>query len=291
MKKPSSFFKFVPFERKDILENGKIRFTPIGDFNDPFELEPVITPISREYIKYFLGLTEEEQQEIEFSEEDIRYSSEREWQVDEYEKLYKDKIKKYGVLSLSSNTDINQFLTVCVPEKKDPRTNVLMWSHYTNSHKGFIIEFDGDFISGIEVEKVEYSNNRDFLTFEDIDNDDFYKVFYKKSNEWEYEQEYRAVLPLSGASEIKNDKYHLFKFNKKSVRSITFGCAMIEDNKQEIMDLIEKDKGFGSVLFNHALLNDDDFCLRFYNTTGTWTNHPSPFGFKMIRRIPQQKKF
>lgn len=290
MKKPTSFFKFVSFERKDILENGQVRFAPIGEFNDPFELEPVITPISREYIEFFIGLSEEEQQKIEFSEEDSRYSSEREWQVDEYEKIYKDKIKKYGVLSLSSNADINPFLTVCVPEKKDPRTNILMWSHYANSHKGFIIEFDSDFISGIEIEKVEYSNYRDFLTFEDIDDYDFHKVFYKKSEEWKYEQEYRAVLPLSEASEVKNDKYHLFRFNKKNVKSITFGCAMVEDNKQEIIDLIENDKEFGSVLFNHALLNNDDFCLQFYNTAGEWTSHPSPFGFKMMSLIPQQKK-
>lgn len=148
-----------------------------------------------------------------------------------------------------------------------------------------------DFISGLEVEKVEYSNDRDFLTYENIDEDNFRMVLYKKSEEWNYEQEYRAVLPLSEASEIINGRFHLFNFNKKSVRSITFGCAMDEDKKQEIIDLIEGDDAFGLVQFNHALLNNGDFCLQFYHTEGNWTNHPAPFGFEMIRQIPQQKKF
>lgn len=291
IKKPSSFFKFVSFERKDILENGQIRFAPIGEFNDPFELEPVITPLSRKYLEYVSNLTDENLVNIEFSDEDRKYSSEREYQADEYKKRYKEKVKDYGVLSLTSNADINPLLTVCVPEKKDPRTNILMWSHYANSHSGFVIEFDSEFIPGLEIEKVEYSNDRDFLTFEDIDENNFHMIFYKKSEEWYYEQEYRAVLPLSKASKVIDEQFHLFDFNKKSIKSITFGCAMDEDKKQEIIDLIESDDDFGFVQFNHALLNDDNFCLQFYHTTGGWTNHPSPFGFKMMRQIPQQKKF
>lgn len=291
MKKPFTFFKFVSFDRKDILKNGKIRFAPIGEFNDPFELEPVITPVSRQCIEYFLSLTDQERNKIEYSDEDFKYSSMRGRQIEEYESIYKEKISKYGVLSLTSNAEINPLLTVCIPDKKDPRTNILMWSHYADSHKGFIIEFDCEFIPNIEIKKVEYSNQRDFLTFEDVDDDEFYKVFHKKSEEWFYEQEYRAVLPLSEAAEVLEDKYHLYEFNKKSVKSITFGCSMSEENKSTIIDLIENDEGFERVLFNHALLNDDDFCLQFYHTSGGCTNHPAPFGFKAMRRIPNQKKF
>lgn len=289
-KKPSSFFKFVSFERKDILESGQVRFAPIGEFNDPFELEPVITPLSRNFLGYISHFSEEDLENIDFSEEDRAFSLERELQLDAYQKIYKEKIKGYGVLSLTSNVDINPLLSVCVPEKKDPRTNILLWSHYAKSHSGFVIEFDAEFIPGLEIRKVEYSNDRDYLTFEDIDDNNFQKIFYKKSEEWGYEQEYRAVLPLSKASKVIGEKFHLFDFNRKSIRSITFGCAMDEDKKQEIIELIESDDEFGVVHFNHALLNDDDFCLQFYDTSGRWTNHPSPFGVKLFRSIPQQKK-
>ena len=162
-----------------------------------------------------------------------------------------------------------------------------MWSHYADSHRGFVVEFDKDFISEAELHKVKYSNERDFLTFEDIDNNDFHSVFYKKSEEWAYEQEYRAVLPLNKASEIKDDKYHLFKFRKKSVSSITFGCAMSKNNKDIIIKMIENDSEYESVKFNHAILNDDNFCLQFYQTLGSLTNNPR---FGSIT-IPNQKKF
>lgn len=283
MEKPVSFFKFVSFERQDILAKGMIRFAPIGEFNDPFELEPVITPYSRDYLNYLMSLTERERQLIEFGDKDLDYSYDRTMSVEKYRKLYKERISKYGILSLSSNCEINPLLAVCIPEKKDPRTNILMWSHYADSHKGLVIEFDNDFIPEIEIHKVEYSSDRDFLTFEDIDDNDFHKVFYKKSKEWGYEQEYRAVLPLSKALEVKDNKYHLFNFNKKCIRSITFGCAMNQENKDIIVEMIKKDDEFGKIQFNHALLNDDDFCLNFYHTTPSgWTNNPNLAGAKSI---------
>lgn len=54
-----------------------------------------------------------------------------------------------------------------------------MWSHYADSHKGFVIEFDRDFIDDIGIKKVEYCSHRDYLTFEDIDQNRFGKVFLK----------------------------------------------------------------------------------------------------------------
>lgn len=288
--KPSSFFKFVSFERKDILKNGQIRFAPIGEFNDPFELEPTITPLSRKFLEYTSSISDYEFENIEFSEEDMTFSLERERQLDEYQKIYKEKISRYGVLSLTSNDDVNPLLSVSFPEKKNPRTNILMWSHYAKSHSGFVIEFDPGFIPGLEIVKIEYSNDRGYLTFEDIDDSNFQNIFYIKSKEWEYEQEYRAVLPLSEASTVIDESFHLFDFNKNSIISITFGCMMDEDKKQEIIDLITSDAEFGLVQFNHALLTDDDFFLQFYQTSGSWTNHPAPFGFKILRSIPPQKK-
>lgn len=167
----------------------------------------------------------------------------------------------------------------------------MTWSHYSCSHRGFTIEFDADFIPNLKIKRVKYSRHRESLTFEDIDNNNFHAVFHNKSEEWNYEQEYRAALLLSEASEVKDGNFHLFRFNKKSIISITFGCSMGENEKQEITDLIEGNDDFGKVNFNYALLNDDDFCLQFYRTSDGWTNHPSSFGFNNQRHILQQKKF
>lgn len=87
------------------------------------------------------------------------------------------KCKKYGILSLSSNFNVNPLISVSVKENKDPRRNILMWSHYSDSHRGFVIEFSRDFIQDAEIKEVNYSNERSYLTFEDIDEDNFEHVF------------------------------------------------------------------------------------------------------------------
>ncbi|OUS51807.1 hypothetical protein BM607_011295 [Shewanella sp. SACH] len=35
-------FKYLPIDRIDVLENLKIRFSPLMSLNDPFECQPLI---------------------------------------------------------------------------------------------------------------------------------------------------------------------------------------------------------------------------------------------------------
>lgn len=287
MKSPLFFYKFVPFNRKDILENGLIRFTPAKDFNDPFELTPTLTSLSSDYLEYFASLDEKERNEIEFNNNDYEYSEERNNKIEEKKKLFNKKINQIGVLSLSSNLKIDQLLTVTVPSKDDPRTNLTMWSHYADSHNGFVIEFKKDFIQGVDIKEVHYTENRDFLTFEDIDGNNFDNLFYKKSIEWKYEQEYRAILPLHKAEKIE-EHAHLFKIDKSQINSITFGCKTSKENKDIIKKIIKEDTEYSNVAFNHSYLNEEGYFLNFYGEYGKWTNNPK-FGPKAL--AVQKKEF
>jgi|SRR5450830_221621 len=286
MSQPVYFYKFVSFDRKDILEDGLIRFAPIGSFNDPFELEPTITPYSTPFLEYTDTLSDVEFANLSYSDDDYKYARERVGKIELYKNIYREKIGRYGVLSLSSNREINHLLTVSMPEKKDPRTNILMWSHYADSHRGFVIEFRPNFIDGINLKKVEYCDKRDFLTFEDIDENRFENIFFKKSPEWWYEQEYRAILPLDNASTIHDEKFHLYKINKASINSITFGCAMSDENKKIIMDLTKNDPELQRIVLNHVCLKDEGYFLDFYYDDGRFTNKP----LLGAMRIPNQKR-
>ena len=99
------------------------------------------------------------------------------------------------------------FGILCFTEKKD---NLLMWSHYANSHKGFVLEFFPNHIYfdrrqkvnqiAEHLKKVRYTIKRpEFVFFNDdlsknqmMDNwiDNFIWV---KSAHWEYEQEWRML--------------------------------------------------------------------------------------------------
>jgi hypothetical protein len=279
MDQPTHFYKFVSYDRKDILQNGLIRFAPIGEFNDPFELEPHITPYAREFIELAQAMSAEERQSVRRTDEMLKFSMERENQVKHYSEKYRSEIKKYGVLSLTANFKRKALISVAMSTKHDPRTNLLLWAHYADSHRGFIIEFEADLIENIELKKVHYTNDRDYLTFEDIDENNFENVFYKKSPEWAYEEEYRAVLPLEKATavaEINEKKFHLFQFNKASVRSIIFGCEMSESYREHIKEIIKLDPGYSNVTYMHARRDDSEYALNcdFDNGLGM-TNRPT----------------
>ena len=286
MSLPTCFFKFVTSKRLDVLKNGSIRFTPVREFNDVFELKPTITPISRKFLDMYSKMTDEEREAINFDEEDFLYSSERESLLGKYREIFEQKVDRYGVLSLSSNHNINNFITISMPNKEDPRTNLLMWAHYAGSHQGFIIEFAPDFIDGASISKVEYSEKRHVLTFEDIDNENFRDVFFRKSEEWAYEQEYRCVQLLQNSNDMSPEGLPLFRFLKNKVRSITFGARMNEGEKKEIISLIKNDPEYDSVLFIHAYLNDNGYMLNFYYDDGRYTNNPQLSGTD----IPTQKR-
>lgn len=77
----------------------------------------------------------------------------------------------------------------------------LMWSHYADFHKGFMIELKIPYkkmellknFNFIPL-KIEYTDCFPVLGREDMRNDQtMIKVFLKKSKEWEYEKEYRVV--------------------------------------------------------------------------------------------------
>ncbi|WP_297480123.1 DUF2971 domain-containing protein [uncultured Photobacterium sp.] len=116
-------YKFLPQERIDVLQHLKIRYTPLTSLNDPFESIPLfkLDDLRYKYIKKTLSkfnLSEDETIKL----------------VDDKIKVMPDNIRKkiisglgdsFGVLSLSRS-----------------RHNLLMWSHYAQSHTGFVIGFD-----------------------------------------------------------------------------------------------------------------------------------------------------
>jgi hypothetical protein len=108
----------------------------------------------------------------------------------------------YSVLSLCENA-----------------TSVLMWSHYSDSHKGFCIEYDLSALDGDDLRRrlcypVFYrrklTDATRYLARRDP-RDDFNNLFgifmcLLKSDEWAYEREWRIVAPVgpSGANAWMN---------------------------------------------------------------------------------------
>lgn len=140
---------------------------------------------------------------------------------------------RYGeqLMCLFDNFEFERHLfgVVCLSETRD---NLLMWSHYANEHKGCVLGFaiseqgsksliDGSFrffenykaSKGFDgnIKNVTYRSSlkyeHDFLEselseyclFDESFKEEIYRV---KSNDWMYEKEQRAVLPLEQADKI-----------------------------------------------------------------------------------------
>jgi hypothetical protein len=184
-----SIYKFVSDNRIDVLKNLLIRFTQPIQWNDPFEMKP--------------SFYEEEIDGIHI-------------EIDETGKINK---------SVDVELLINEELVSL--SLSDNLHNLLMWSHYANNHKGYVIEFDekNSFFSKTNnyFFKIPYSNIRPRLTLKETkmivnsiietfdtktkrDDKRFHKLelLFTKSIYWNEEKEWRLITLSKDATKIIN---------------------------------------------------------------------------------------
>lgn len=276
-------YKYLPYDRKSVLENGLIRFTQPSCFNDPFEAMPNVEQFfSTDFVnglfrnllnddlfdKFINGLNNKgtidslkglRASMIKNSPDELKTFYNRLTIGDSSEnptesmKIFWD--EQVGILSLSEEND-----------------NLTMWSHYSKDHKGFIIGFNPEKeITDkkkcmIRLKKITYSCIRPSITLFELGKDketrkkQWIKDFlYTKSKDWSYENEWRQVNYLKNADKvlkIEND-VHLFKYNRDSIEQIYLGCNMSPDNKNEIIRLVSD----WNVSVYEMKLNSKNYCL------------------------------
>lgn len=121
-----------------------------------------------------------------------------------------------------------------------------MWAHYSGDHKGVAVEylFSDTFLSSTSptsikrIAAVEYVKPKTKI---DISGDsiELKTAFLKKSNEWEYENEYRILSYDTSSSET-----HLqIPIDSESrIRAIYFGDKCTKQNIQTVVRLFENMK-------------------------------------------------
>ena len=115
--------------------------------------------------------------------------------------------------------------------------NVLMWSHYANSHKGFCIEYKPNCIPAIkmkykaEIFKIDLINQVKAIfesSVNEYNGQVIEDVICTKLIDWEYESEYRLINAENGKLfQFEDGKsIHKFEYDPSQVASIIFGCKM-----------------------------------------------------------------
>lgn len=125
--------------------------------------------------------------------------------------------------------------------------NILMWSHYSEYHKGICLQFDvfedPDFFTfALPVNYVDQMPNYEHSTSDPLET-----IFKPKSKCWEYEKEVRVV---KDDDDIKNNgNSQAFKFKPESLKKVIFGCKAEQDTINKYKDLC-KNNGLGHVTFS-----------------------------------------
>lgn len=120
------------------------------------------------------------------------------------------------------NPNKEEHLSICSFSKN--YTSHLMWSHYADGHRGFVIGFDID-ETQYDVVMVNYNGLSTFSYFP-IKLEDLKVVFLNKLKEWSYEEEYRIIT--------KKQEYVNIK-----IRKIIFGYETSSLNKEIITKLVK----------------------------------------------------
>lgn len=260
MELPASLFKYCPPERVDILEGLKIRFSQPAVFNDIFECLPGSdreTNFDAAFLSFARGLQSQIDSHPEWDLK-TRRALERE-EARKFEKWCKREKEKGHHYRLCEEVQLRSSAIMgilCLSGKWD---NVLMWSHYTDEHKGFVIEFaSSDPFFGPTVSKVKYSQERPLLgNRSDGWNDP--ALFETKSKDWEYEDEYRKFeyfgkkrqlpngnmlveFPDATAIDTRNWPVRLLDIPPLAIRRIILGFRIADETKTRLFGALKREQ-------------------------------------------------
>ena len=144
----------------------------------------------------------------------------------------------------------------CLSE--DPK-NILMWSHYADSHKGICIEFDikrGGFFYN-NLLPVQYKKRYPTFELSDYQNEDdmmftmHQQAICTKSVLWKYEKEWRVIT---------DDRHGNKSFDKNDVTKVIFGAKISDDDRENLMTLFINN-GYIKTKFYQCRLSDHKYGL------------------------------
>lgn len=253
-------FKYLPFSDDSlrVLSDGTLKYTCPLEFNDPFDCRPAYGSTSHDRLRsakreIFDRLLAPERLS---PSERIRKKNEYIRKARSYfgsEKFQRSILSGVGVVSLSA----------------DP-TNILMWSHYADFHRGFVVGFSvpkiGPLVMGLHGSynlvslPVVYSDTRPEILYGVDDNHEILtKIALTKSLDWAYEKELRVLDQKRGPG--------VHPYNRDMVLDeVIAGMRMPNDDlhrlSKVVLDLRSSVSSLRDLKFRKAVMAEREYALR-----------------------------
>lgn len=243
-------FKYLPIDRVDVLENLKIRFSPLMSLNDPFECQPLVDlkNESNQFLQKMLSDLDElwdnaiDEEKTE-ENRNILEKTRAELIADVKEKTASFVVGQELMARLSDNLGV-----LSLSRTED---NLLMWSHYASEGKGIVIGFDDDHsffrqqtLAGKSTRPIPvvYTNKRSKI----VPGEDKYyeKLLCEKPRDWAYEEEerlFRAFLSKEGCvgKDACGMDVILTDLPKNAIKVVYLGYGISEKTKIRALSAIK----------------------------------------------------
>ena len=288
--RPNTFFKYMTAKvAKIVLANHTLRwssplcfddpFDILRDFNLGFKIEEIKKPVVDEIIKLLYKRVASGTRSTSFVERFLKRFHKMDYA--ERGKILSLRLPQFISEKITSNNDgmrkqwtefLPEFRILCLSEVCD---NSLMWSLYSDSHKGAVIELQciNEFDSAwLEAQPVTYQDSPPILATkqewikhitEQNPIDVYQWKFYEpctitKTTDWEYQKEWR-IVSFSRLGE--SGHYSDYRFSPREVRSVYLGCEMSDEDANDIISLLQNE--FSHVRIYRAKKNELERKLSF----------------------------
>jgi len=228
---PSRLYKYrrIDEHSEAFFLNNSIFFASPADFNDPFEghIYPDTKGTEEDYQKF---LTRMAHLRGISTEPDLSR-----WVRDNLAK-FRDDTTRDKWLRVTQASVVERLAVYCLAETND---DILMWSHYSDGHRGFCLEFDCSDKTSLfgEARPVKYSDMYPvYNLFSGAPVDKFDAFLLTKSKRWEYEAEWRVVDIQSDGWTRRPGEY---QYPPELLTGIIFGCLMSDGDKSTVRGWIE----------------------------------------------------
>jgi hypothetical protein len=277
---PRRLYKYLHPDRVDALRERLVRYTQLGDLNDPFEAKPYISGLTskREADEIFERLLPQQTaRAYDALPPKMRALVPEEAWTALVNARFKDVRADLHAFMESFAPSLKQVMTrkfdelVGVLSLSEVPDNLLMWAHYTGRHTGFVLGFepqdpyfDRRRTSTDEfrhLRRVVYSDSRPQAFMADLDAINF---FLTKSAHWAYEHEWRVLEALIGAKRVIDENpypIHLFEYPASALSEVILGAKVHAATKAAVTECLRQPE-FKHVDLRQATLDDCQYAVR-----------------------------
>jgi hypothetical protein len=264
MTTPSLLFKYAGSapHHLDILRNLLIRFTQPDDLNDPHDCIPGIMPPADigSFVDAVIerwsrdgGLAGLSQQARIHARNTLvaLYEADPAALVERCFAVLQQNINQVGVLSLTTGNE-----------------NLVLWAHYADNHRGFVVGFQpgyapmiprpGEMLGEGELRPVVYGSARVVVPIDEIALAP--DTLFQKHERWSSEDEWRVVRQLAHCDVVLEDgsgadRYFLCAIDPVGVTRVDIGESANDETVQAILEVTSPGTPLAHVQVYRARMN------------------------------------